>query len=134
MITVVLLEEVERYGGDCIKFSGDALTIIWAVDNSEATATGASAGESDKAGEKGPQTLEEAIERKLQQEQESLEYEFRLEKETKEAERKRIDRVTKGVSREELLRHLAAVNLHLRVERARGLPEATAVQLSRAEA
>ena len=38
-----------------------------------------------------PQTLEEAIERKLQQEQESLEYEFRLEKESKEAERKRIE-------------------------------------------
>ena len=56
----VLLEEVERYGGDCIKFSGDALSIIWAVDNSEATVTGAAAGESDKAGEKGPQTLEEA--------------------------------------------------------------------------
>lgn len=59
-----------------------------------------------------PQTLEEAIERKLQQEQESLEYEFRLEKETKEAERKRIEAkgirdfqeiVSEGIS-EELLR------------------------------
>jgi regulator of protease activity HflC (stomatin/prohibitin superfamily) len=59
-----------------------------------------------------PQTLEEAIERKLQQEQESLEYEFRLEKETKEAARKRIeaegvrdfqDIVSEGIS-DELLR------------------------------
>lgn len=38
-----------------------------------------------------PKTLEDAIERKLQQEQESLEYEFRLEKEAKEADRKRIE-------------------------------------------
>lgn len=38
-----------------------------------------------------PNTLEQAIERKLQQEQESLEYEFRIEKATKEANRKRIE-------------------------------------------
>lgn len=38
-----------------------------------------------------PRKLEESIERKLQQEQESLEYEFRIEKEQKEAERKRIE-------------------------------------------
>lgn len=38
-----------------------------------------------------PLKLEESIERKLQQEQESLEYEFRLVKESKEAERKRIE-------------------------------------------
>ena len=38
-----------------------------------------------------PLTLEQAIERKLQQEQESLEYEFRLEKASKEASRKRIE-------------------------------------------
>jgi prohibitin 1 len=38
-----------------------------------------------------PQTIKEAIERKLKQEQESLEYEFRLEKETKEAQRKEIE-------------------------------------------
>lgn len=38
-----------------------------------------------------PDKLRASIERKLQQEQESLEYEFRLEKETKEAERKRIE-------------------------------------------
>ena len=59
-----------------------------------------------------PQTLEEAIERKLQQEQESLEYEFRLEKESKEAQRKRIEAegirdfqeiVSEGIS-DELLR------------------------------
>ncbi|MDG2425802.1 MAG: prohibitin family protein [Flavobacteriales bacterium] len=59
-----------------------------------------------------PKTLEDAIERKLQQEQQSLEYEFRLEKEAKEADRKRIeaqgiqdfqDIVSEGIS-EELLR------------------------------
>ena len=38
-----------------------------------------------------PDKLQASIERKLQQEQESLEYEFRLEKETKEAERKKIE-------------------------------------------
>ena len=38
-----------------------------------------------------PVTLEKAIERKLQQEQESLEYEFRLEKAQKEADRLRIE-------------------------------------------
>lgn len=38
-----------------------------------------------------PPTIKEAIERKLKQEQESLEYEFRLAKATKEAERQRIE-------------------------------------------
>ena len=38
-----------------------------------------------------PLTLEQAIERKLQQEQESLEYEFRIEKASKEADRQRIE-------------------------------------------
>lgn len=38
-----------------------------------------------------PTTIKDAIERKLGQEQESLEYEFRLEKAAKEAERQRID-------------------------------------------
>jgi len=38
-----------------------------------------------------PQSIKDAIERKLGQEQESLEYEFRLEKARKEAERQRID-------------------------------------------
>jgi|TARA_B100001564_G_scaffold249132_1_gene211504 regulator of protease activity HflC (stomatin/prohibitin superfamily) len=38
-----------------------------------------------------PVTLEKAIERKLQQEQESLEYKFRLEKAEKEADRLRIE-------------------------------------------
>jgi len=38
-----------------------------------------------------PPTIKDAIERKLRQEQESLEYEFRLEKATKEAERQRIE-------------------------------------------
>lgn len=37
-----------------------------------------------------PPTIKDAIERKLRQEQESLEYEFRLEKASKEAERQRI--------------------------------------------
>lgn len=38
-----------------------------------------------------PPTIKDAIERKLRQEQEALEYEFRLEKARKEAERQRID-------------------------------------------
>ncbi|WP_340198668.1 prohibitin family protein [Ascidiimonas sp. W6] len=38
-----------------------------------------------------PNTIKDAIERKLRQEQESLEYEFRLEKASKEAERQRIE-------------------------------------------
>ncbi|MCB0503185.1 MAG: prohibitin family protein [Bacteroidetes bacterium] len=38
-----------------------------------------------------PETIQMAIERKLKQEQESLEYEFRLEKERKEAERREIE-------------------------------------------
>lgn len=38
-----------------------------------------------------PPTIKEAIERKLKQEQESLEYEFRLQKAQKEAERQRIE-------------------------------------------
>lgn len=38
-----------------------------------------------------PPTIKEAIERKLRQEQESLEYEFRLEKAKKEAERQKIE-------------------------------------------
>lgn len=38
-----------------------------------------------------PPTIKDAIERKLRQEQESLEYEFRLEKAQKEAERQRIE-------------------------------------------
>jgi len=38
-----------------------------------------------------PKTIKDAIERKLGQEQESLEYEFRLEKAKKEAERQKID-------------------------------------------
>lgn len=38
-----------------------------------------------------PATIKTAIERKLKQEQESLEYEFKLEKAEKEAERQRID-------------------------------------------
>lgn len=42
-----------------------------------------------------PATIKTAIENKLKQEQESKEYEFRLEKETKEAERKRIE--AKGI-------------------------------------
>lgn len=38
-----------------------------------------------------PPTIKQAIEKKLKQEQESLEYEFKLVKEKKEAERRRID-------------------------------------------
>lgn len=45
-----------------------------------------------------PTTIKDAIERKLGQEQESLEYEFRLEKAAKEAERQRIDAEGKAVA------------------------------------
>ena len=38
-----------------------------------------------------PQAIKEAIERKLKQEQEALEYEFRIAKSIQEAERQRID-------------------------------------------
>ena len=43
-----------------------------------------------------PQTLRAAIEQKLKQEQESLEYEFKIDKARKEAERKEIE--AKGIS------------------------------------
>ena len=43
-----------------------------------------------------PPTLQKAIENKLKQEQEALEYEFKLAKEEKEAERKRIE--AQGIS------------------------------------
>lgn len=45
-----------------------------------------------------PPTIKDAIERKLSQEQESLEYEFRLQKAEKEAERQRIDAEGKAVA------------------------------------
>lgn len=45
-----------------------------------------------------PATLQDAIERKLKQEQESLEYEFRLVKERKESERKIIEATAKAES------------------------------------
>ncbi len=45
-----------------------------------------------------PPTIKEAIERKLRQEQEALEYEFRLEKARKEAERQKIDAEGKAVA------------------------------------
>lgn len=47
-----------------------------------------------------PPTIKEAIERKLRQEQESLEYEFRLEKAEKEAERQRIEAEGKAAANE----------------------------------
>ena len=43
-----------------------------------------------------PQTLRDAIERKLKEEQSSLEYEFKLERERKEAERKVIEAQAKA--------------------------------------
>lgn len=43
-----------------------------------------------------PNTLKAAIENKLKQEQESLEYEYRLEKERKEAERRIIEATAKA--------------------------------------
>lgn len=45
-----------------------------------------------------PPTIKQAIESKLKQEQESLEYEFKLEKALKEAERQRIDAEGKAVA------------------------------------
>lgn len=45
-----------------------------------------------------PKTIKDAIERKLRQEQESLEYEFRLQKAEKEAERQRIEAEGKAAS------------------------------------
>ncbi len=45
-----------------------------------------------------PPTLKDAIERKLKQEQEALEYEFRLAKATKEAARQKIDAEGKAVA------------------------------------
>jgi len=45
-----------------------------------------------------PPTIKEAIERKLKQEQEALEYEFRLVKAQKEAERQKIDAEGKAVA------------------------------------
>lgn len=45
-----------------------------------------------------PQTLKDAIERKLKEEQASLEYDFRLDKERKEAERKIIEAQAKSES------------------------------------
>lgn len=45
-----------------------------------------------------PVTIKDAIERKLRQEQESLEYEFRLEKAEKEAERQRIESEGKALA------------------------------------
>jgi len=45
-----------------------------------------------------PPTIKEAIERKLRQEQEALEYEFRLEKAKKEAERQKIDAEGKAIA------------------------------------
>jgi regulator of protease activity HflC (stomatin/prohibitin superfamily) len=45
-----------------------------------------------------PSSIKEAIQRKLTQEQESLEYEFRLEKATKEAEKVRIEAEGKAMA------------------------------------
>lgn len=45
-----------------------------------------------------PPTIKEAIERKLKQEQESLEYEFKLTKAQKEAERQKIDAEGKAIA------------------------------------
>ena len=55
-----------------------------------------------------PTTLEEAIERKLRQEQEALEYEFRLEKAKQEAERQRIDAEGKAAANRILSASLTA--------------------------
>jgi len=53
-----------------------------------------------------PQTLQDAIERKLKEEQSSLEYEFRLERERKEAERRLIEAQAKADANEILTQSL----------------------------
>lgn len=53
-----------------------------------------------------PQTLQDAIERKLKEEQSSLEYEFRLERERKEAERRLIEAQAKADANEILTKSL----------------------------
>lgn len=57
-------------------------------------------------GVKLPQTLQEAIERKLKEEQSSLEYEFKLERERKEAERRLIEAQAKADANDILTRSL----------------------------
>jgi len=57
-------------------------------------------------GVKLPQTLQDAIERKLKEEQASLEYEFRLTSERKEAERRLIEAQAKADANEILTRSL----------------------------
>lgn len=57
-------------------------------------------------GVKLPQTLQDAIERKLKEEQSSLEYEFRLTSERKEAERRLIEAKAKADANEILTRSL----------------------------
>lgn len=58
-----------------------------------------------------PTTIKDAIERKLKQEQESLEYEFRLEKAQKEAERQRIDAEGKATANKILNASLSSLIL-----------------------
>ncbi len=55
-----------------------------------------------------PQTLQEAIERKLKEEQSSLEYEFRIEREKKEAERRIIEAKAKAEANRVLNASLSA--------------------------
>ena len=55
-----------------------------------------------------PVAIKEAIERKLRQEQEALEYEFRLEKSKQEAERQRIDAEGKATANRILSASLTA--------------------------
>lgn len=57
-------------------------------------------------GVKLPQTLQDAIERKLKEEQSSLEYEFRLESERKEAERRLIEAQAKADANDILTKSL----------------------------
>ena len=62
-----------------------------------------------------PNTIKQAIERKLSQEQMSLEYEFKLEKATKEAQRIEIDAKGKARANEILDASLLSINEHARV-------------------
>jgi len=73
-----------------------------------------------------PETLQAAIERKLKEEQESLEYEFRLTKERKEAERKIIEANAKAEAN-----RIIAASLSTNVLRDKGI-DAT-IELAKSE-
>ena len=80
-----------------------------------------------------PTTLEQAIERKLQQEQESLEYEFRLEKAQKEADRLRIEAAGIRDFEEIISKGLSDKLLSKGIEATKEIAKATTPRLSSSE-